>query len=177
MDKQRILLISFGQFDKKFLEKIAVAVNTAFELPVNIEVGYTDLVKFYDPARRQYDGNRLIQLIHSKYASENVKALGLFRVDLFIPILTFIIGQAVYNGNAGVVSLYRLKNELYGLKLDNELLFERFRKEIIHELGHMFGLKHCITPICVMRSSTYIEDVDEKMPRFCLKCREELDLK
>lgn len=174
MDKQQILLVSFGQFDKSLLHKIAGAVQTVFGLPVVVESGFTDLTKFYDPARRQYDGNRLIHFIHSEYQKDNRKTIGLFRVDLFIPVLTFIIGQAIYQGNAGVVSLFRLKNELYGLKKDENLLVERFIKEIIHELGHNFGLTHCITPTCVMRSSTYIEDVDQKDAHFCVKCREKL---
>lgn len=177
MDKQRILLISFGQFDKNFLQKIAAVIEAGFRMPVDIEIGFTDLARFYDPARRQYDGNRLIQFIHTEYGNNNRKAIGLFRVDLFIPILTFIIGQAVYKGNAGVVSLYRLKNELYGLKKNDALLFERFCKEIVHELGHTFGLTHCFSPACVMRSSTYIEDVDQKELRFCAKCREKLSEK
>jgi len=167
-------LVSFGQFDKILLQKIAGAVQVVFGLPVDIESGFTDLSGFYDPARRQYDGNRLIQFIHSEYGKNNRKTIGLFRVDLFIPVLTFIIGQAIYQGNAGVVSLFRLKNELYGLKINENLLVERFIKEIIHELGHTFGLIHCISPTCVMRSSTYIEDVDQKEAHFCVKCREKI---
>lgn len=145
-----------------------------FGVPVDVESGFTDLSRFYDPARRQYDGNRLIQFIHTQYGNDNRKTIGLFRVDLFIPILTYIIGQAIYKGNAGVVSLFRLKNELYGLKKDETLLVDRFVKEIIHELGHTYGLTHCISPACVMRSSTYIEDIDQKEGHFCTKCREKL---
>jgi archaemetzincin len=175
LDKQKIILISFGQFEKIFLEKIASAVKSTFGVTVETTANYSDLTVYYEPARRQYDGNRLLQYINNEYASSGKKAIGLFRVDLFIPILTYIIGQAVYKGNAGVVSLYRLKNELYGLKHDDSLLFERFKKEVIHELGHTFGLTHCFSPVCVMRSSTYIEDVDQKDIAFCLKCREKIN--
>ncbi|MFW6327329.1 MAG: archaemetzincin family Zn-dependent metalloprotease [Bacteroidota bacterium] len=174
MNKQRIILVSYGQFDKSILDKLASTVKERFGLETNIEVNYSDLSKFYDPARRQYDGNQLLKHVNAEFASENIKAVGLFRVDLFIPILTYIIGQAVYKGNAGVVSLFRLKNELYGIKKDDKLLFERFRKEIIHELGHIFGLIHCFSPSCIMRSSTYVEDVDQKDSVFCSKCADKL---
>jgi len=103
--------------------------------------------------------------------------MGLFRVDLFIPILTYIFGQAVLNGNTGIVSLFRMKNELYGLPQNNNLLIERFRKVVIHELGHTFGLIHCQYPNCVMRSSTYVEDIDQKKNFFCKNCQEELNRK
>lgn len=174
MNKQRILLVSYGQFEKKFLEKIAASVKDRFGYETDISISYADLAQFYDPARRQYDGNQLLNHIHTNYAAGYIKTMGLFRVDLFIPILTYIIGQAVYKGDAGAVSLFRLKNELYGMKRDDKLLFERFKKEVIHELGHTFGLTHCFSPSCVMRSSTYIEDVDQKNSIFCSKCYEKL---
>jgi len=174
LNKQRILIVSYGQFEKSFLEKIATSVKERFGYNTDISISYADLAKFFDPARRQYDGNQLLNHMHSEYSGGHIKAIGLFRVDLFIPILTYIIGQAVYKGNAGVVSLFRLKNELYGMKRDDKLLFERFKKEVIHELGHTFGLTHCFSPSCVMRSSTYIEDVDQKDSTFCLRCYEKL---
>lgn len=175
MSKQRILFISFGQFGSDFLEKVAAAVKSEFGVPVGFDINYGVLTSFYDPIRRQYNANGLIKFIHEKYGNNGSKTIGLFQVDLFIPILTFVIGQAVYKGNVGIVSLYRLKNELYGLKNDENLLFERFCKEIIHELGHTFGLTHCTSPVCVMRSSTYIEEVDEKNARFCATCKKQLD--
>lgn len=175
MSKERILFVSFGQFGSDFLEEIAAAVKSEFDIPVNFDIYYGELTGFYDPGRRQYNANELIKFIHEKYGSNGAKTIGLFQVDLFIPILTFVIGQAVYKGNVGIVSLFRLKNELYGLKKDEKLLFERFCKEVIHELGHTFGLTHCTSPVCVMRSSTYIEEVDEKNARFCANCRKQLD--
>ncbi|MBE0650109.1 MAG: archaemetzincin family Zn-dependent metalloprotease [Bacteroidales bacterium] len=175
MDTQGILLISHGQFEKEFLENIANDVAREFLLPVSIENSNINLDAFYDSARRQYDGNRLLK--HTELASPSpfLIKIGLFRVDLFIPILTYIFGQATLNGNAGIASLYRLKNELYGMEKDNELLVGRFKKVIIHELGHTFGLLHCHTPTCVMRSSTYVEDLDQKSSHFCTKCRDEIE--
>jgi len=174
LDKQKIVLISFGRFELGFFQRLAAAIQSELGIPVETAIDYSDLNNFYDPARRQYDGNKLIKYIHAEYNNDAIKTIGLFRVDLFIPILTYIFGQAIFKGNVGVVSLFRLKNELYGLKRNDNLLFERFLKEIIHELGHTFGLTHCVSPVCVMRSSTYIENVDEKTSHFCAKCREKL---
>ena len=174
MDKQKIVLISFGRFELGFFQRLAAAIQSELGIPVETAFDYSDLNNFYDPARRQYDGNKLIKYIHAEYNNDAIKTIGLFRVDLFIPILTYIFGQAIFKGNVGVVSLFRLKNELYGLKRNDNLLFERFLKEIIHELGHTFGLTHCVSPVCLMRSSTYIENVDEKTSHFCAKCRGKL---
>ncbi len=171
MNMQNITLISYRHFEQDFLEKIAEDVKREFFFSVNIEEGHIDLSEFYDPARRQYNGNELLQEVDSSVSSKSLKTLGLFHVDLFIPILTYIFGLAFLNGRTGIVSLYRLKNEHYGMKPDEKLLLDRFRKEVIHELGHTFGLKHCHIPSCVMRSSTYVEDLDQKNANLCPRCR------
>jgi len=88
--------------------------------------------------------------------------------------LTFIFGQAFLGGRTGIASLYRLSSERYGMIRENELLLNRFIKEVIHELGHTFGLIHCHYPTCVMRSSTYVEDIDQKEYHLCHNCRVEL---
>lgn len=176
MEKQGILLVSHGPFEKIFLEQIVNDLQIEFDLPVKIITNHIELSSFFDPARRQYDGNKLLKLLDSTFANEPIKTIGLFQVDLFIPILTFIFGQAIFRGKTGVASLYRLKNEQYGLTKNENLLFERFRKVIIHELGHTFGLVHCYVPNCVMRSTTYVEDIDQKNHRFCSKCHNELKL-
>lgn len=174
MANQNITLISFGYFDEYFLKNIAEAVAHEFLTAVNIKEGHLDLSEFYDPIRRQYNGARLLKEIDSKFSSDSGKTLGLFSVDLFIPILTYIYGQAFLNGRSGIASLYRLSNERYGMGTDENIIFERFRKEVIHELGHTFGLVHCYIPTCVMRSSTYVEDIDQKSAEICLKCRNEM---
>ena len=107
---------------------------------------------------------------------DSFKVMGLFNVDLFIPILTFIFGQAFLNGHSGIASVYRLTNERYGLPRNDQLLIERTKKEVIHEFGHTFGLIHCDNPACVMRSSTYLEDVDQKKLHLCHKCQTQLEI-
>jgi archaemetzincin len=174
MDHQNITLISFGFFDEVFLNKIADSVMHEYSFSVNIKEGHLDLSEYYDPVRRQYDGTRLLNKVDSAYSSDSNKTVGLFNVDLFIPILTYIFGQAFLKGRTGIASLYRLSNERYGMNSDDNFILDRFRKEVIHELGHTFGLIHCHIPVCVMRSSTYVEDIDQKSTHLCQKCRNEL---
>ncbi len=174
MDPDHITLISFGYSGKVLPKDIALDVEREFYLPVVVRTGYMDLSEFYDPARRQYNGNTILFKIDEEFASDGSKTVAIFSVDLFIPILTYIYGQAFLNGRAGIASIHRLGNELYGLPKNEEVLFERFRKEVIHELGHTFGLIHCHSTTCVMRSSTYVEDIDQKSHQLCNKCRAEL---
>ena len=174
--QQAITLITYGQFEAYCLSNLAESITNEYHLPVVIEDKYIDLSNFYDPARRQYDANKLLKEIELNSPAESLKNIGIFRVDLFIPILTYIFGQAYLNGRTGIVSLYRLRNELYGMEPNNESLYLRLKKVVIHELGHTFGLKHCHNPSCVMLSSTYMEDIDQKEAELCINCRRELGL-
>ncbi len=175
MNLQNITLVSFGYFEKDLLEKTAEAVRQEFHGIVNVREGHIDLSEFYDPARRQYNGNGLLKQVDALSFPDTIKTLGLFNVDLFIPILTFIFGQAFLGGRTGIASLYRFSNERYGMTGNELLMLDRFKKEVIHELGHTFGLIHCHNPTCVMRSSTYVEDIDQKEQQFCLHCRGNLE--
>jgi len=171
MNPEQIILMSFGHFEKDLLKMIVEDVEREFSLPVKTRSGHIDLSEFYDSSRRQYNGFSLLKEVDNKYSSDTEKTIVLFDVDLYIPILTYIFGQAYLNGRVGIASLYRLRNERYGLKHNEKILIERFRKEVIHELGHCFGLIHCHDPLCVMRSSTYVEDIDQKYHTLCHKCR------
>jgi archaemetzincin len=146
-----------------------------FGVEVSVEAYDLDISAYYNPVRRQYDANGLLGLVSGLADPRVLRTVGLFKVDIFIPILTYIFGQAGLNGNTGIASVYRLRNELYGLAKDNALLMERFSKVILHELGHTFGLIHCHNPVCIMRSSTYVEDIDQKEGRFCRSCRMKLE--
>jgi archaemetzincin len=171
MEVENIILISFGNFDQAMLDIVAVDVSNVFRAPAKIRDGNLDLSEFYDPARRQYNGTTLLKKVDLAFGSDQKKTIALFKVDLFIPILTYIFGQAYLKGRSGIVSVYRLSNEKYGLKADEKILTDRLRKEVIHELGHMFGLVHCTDSVCVMRSSTYVEDIDQKSHNLCRSCR------
>ncbi len=169
-----IIMVSFGYFDKQLLEALARHTEQVFPASISWREGLLDLGDYYDPSRRQYDGNRILKVIDERFGVESAKTIGLLSIDLFIPILTFIYGQAFLNGRCCIASNYRLSNERYGLPADEALMQNRFIKEIIHELGHTYGLIHCSHPDCVMRSSTYVEDIDQKGEDFCPHCKPKL---
>lgn len=168
---KNITFVTCDHFQENFSEKVVQLVETQFPLSINLSHHALDLNAFFDPHRKQYDANKLLRVIDQLSFPDSVKTIGLFRIDLYIPILTYIFGQAFLGGKSGIVSYYRLKNELYGLPNDEALLWKRFAKVIIHELGHCFGLKHCYIADCVMISSTYVEDLDQKSHAFCNRCK------
>lgn len=174
MPKTRIHIISFTFRDHQFLEQVRHAVSHEFGVAVKIREGHMDLTRHLDPTRKQYQADEILQQFHQHYSNGHKKVLGIFNVDLFIPILTFIYGQAYLNGDAGIASTYRLNPSRYGMPEDQQLLCTRTIKEVIHELGHTYGLIHCHHPGCVMNSSTYVEDIDQKDASFCSSCHSKL---
>ena len=101
-----------------------------------------------------------------------VRRLGVTCVDLYVPILTFVFGEAEVGGARAVVSFHRLRQEFYGLPGNPELERERLLKEAVHELGHTLELTHCDDYRCAMAPSHSVEWIDLKESVFCPDCRE-----
>lgn len=129
-----------------------------------------DLSAAYNLTRKQFNSSLILLQLVNNHPKDAFRILGVTDVDLFIPILTFVFGEAQLNGPGAVVSVHRLNNKFYGLPENEELMRERLIKEALHELGHTYGLVHCLTPGCVMNSSTYVEDIDQKTWNFCRFC-------
>ena len=132
----------------------------------------------YDPRRRQYNSSVLLkQLLGSLRSGIDPagKIIGVIDEDIFSPIFTFVFGEAVKNGDVGLISLKRLRQEYYGMPRDAGLLRKRILKSMLHELGHLLGLVHCRNTSCVMWKCTSIRGLDGKAERFCADCRARLD--
>lgn len=128
----------------------------------------------YDPSRGQYKSVEIIKAVARSAPPDAERILGVTEGDLAIPTLTFVFGQAQLDGKVAVVSLARLRQEFYGLPGDDNVFRERMVKEVLHELGHTFGLTHCVQSTCVMSLATHIGLVDSKEQRYCARCGEHL---
>jgi archaemetzincin len=137
------------------------------------ETGAT-FFSLHDPASNQHNSSGLLLQLISDTPPDTFKILGITELDLFIPIFTFLFGEAQLNGKGALVSTHRLHNQFYGIPENKELLKNRLLKEGIHELGHTFGLIHCFTLKCVMKSSTYVEEIDQKSTDFCRLCEQKI---
>jgi archaemetzincin len=124
----------------------------------------------YDAGRGQYQSVDIMKALAQAAPRDTARLLGVTEVDLAIPMLSFLFGQAQLEGSVAVISLCRLRQEFYGLPADEELLRERTVKETLHELGHTFGLTHCREPKCAMSLATHIGLVDQKAERYCARC-------
>ncbi len=171
MSPIRIIPLQFSSVDT--LERMLNVLSNRFKMETRLSSYHMDLTPFFNPVRSQYNANEIIHKL-LPLTGENDKIVGVTDLDLFIPVLSYIFGQAYLGGSIALVSGHRLDNRRYGLAGDAKLYSERIIKCIVHELGHAFGLKHCLKPGCVMVSTTYVEEMDQKSDRFCPTCQEVL---
>jgi archaemetzincin len=132
------------------------------------------------PSRSQYNSSTILSRL-AAFAPGNPehsgwRLVGVTPVDLYVPVLTFVFGEAQVGGPCAIVSTHRLRQEFYGLPPDAGLLRQRLLKEAAHELGHTFDLLHCDDYSCAMAASHSVEWIDLKSPRFCADCTRRLNL-
>ena len=140
-----------------------------FGLPLrDMEIPSVDFA--YDAERRQWSSIEILQMLARICPGDAAKLLAVTDRDLFVPVLTFVFGQAQLAGRIAVCSLARLRQEFYGLAPNPELLVHRAATEALHETGHLFGLVHCADRRCAMSLATNVRQIDRKEAAFCAPC-------
>ena len=166
-----VRLLPVGTIAASRLEDLCAAIPTA--LPVRCEILpiRLDPTPTYHPERQQFHSSEILQHMQRLVGRDDWRVLGVAEVDLYIPILKYVFGEAQMGGPCAVVSTFRLRQEFYGLEADQALLQERLIKEAIHELGHTLHLHHCQDYVCAMASSHSVEWIDLRASKLCEACR------
>jgi archaemetzincin len=160
--------------DGDMLERVRQEVETTFALPTRLAAVNDPPGDTLDPRRGQHSSTRILRWILTSAPPGVGKVLGVTDLDLFIPVLTFVFGEAQVSGLAAVVSTARLRLTYDERPAPAALVEARLLKECLHELGHTFGLVHCPDGTCLMSRSNSILDVDQKRAAFCRDCRQRL---
>lgn len=167
----RIQLLAIGGIDPTLLGTLGQALEKEFSARSEILPARLNPLPSLHPERQQYHSTEILNRMQREFAPGSGRLLGVTALDLYIPILTFVFGEAQLHGGCAVVSTYRLRQEFYGLPPDLALLEERLVKESVHELGHTFGLRHCDNYECAMAASHAVEAIDLKGRNLCPGCR------
>ena len=165
-----ITLIPINDADLEITDFLALSLCDIFQTHCAIRPAILPLKRYFCKERHQYHSTRILaELLPHAQASKN-QILGLVDVDIYTPIFTYIFGEAQLGKQCALVSVYRLRQQFYGLPDDNNLFLQRCEKEAVHELGHTLGLIHCPNFECVMHYGRTIDDVDLKRNIFCPDC-------
>lgn len=104
-----------------------------------------------------------------------VVLMGITERDLFPrPEWNYVFGYASYEDGVGVTSIYRFAN---GNLIDSNFndSFQRLIKISSHEIGHMFGISHCLNANCVMNGTSTLTETDFHYARACSLCQRKLN--
>uniref|UniRef100_A0A3B3ZKK9 Archaemetzincin-2 n=1 Tax=Periophthalmus magnuspinnatus TaxID=409849 RepID=A0A3B3ZKK9_9GOBI len=127
--------------------------------------------------------------------------IGITMIDLYPKdSWNFVFGQASLSSGMGVFSFARYDDNFYRsyagrlkkqqkLKKDDYSVFDgyyiptisstlllRSSKTMTHEIGHMFGIRHCQWLSCVMQGSNHLEESDRRPLDFCPICLRKLQV-
>jgi len=167
---KKLHLLPVGMVDAQLLEWLSQALYEKFRVPAEVLSPALDPAFALHAERQQHHSSEILGAMQRRIGSNTWRLLGVTGHDLYIPILTFVFGEAQLGGSGAVVSYHRLRQEFYGLPSDLDLLANRLLIESVHELGHTLHLTHCHEYRCAMSSSHAVEYIDLKDSGFCDDC-------
>jgi len=165
-------LLPIGNVDEGLLKDLCPPIEEALRVPCRVLPVRQDPEFAFHGERQQYHSSEILQRMQHFLSADSWRMLGIGAVDMYIPILTFVFGEAQMGGPCAVVSAHRLRQEFYGLPSDRKLFRQRLIKEAVHEVGHTLSLTHCDDYRCAMASSHAVEWIDLKESALCPTCRD-----
>ncbi len=166
-----IYVISFDFPYRRALLYLLRNIKEIFGIDVRLsESSLRTLMPAYNRDREQFHAGTILGILNTFTFPHMKKLIAVLDKDIYEDGMNFIFGEAVVGGTRAVVSSYRLRTD------DEDLFNERLCKEVNHELGHTFGLKHCHNKGCVMNFSNSVMEVDLKSRFFCRECSNKLRL-
>ena len=153
-----------------------------FQLKVRVLPEISDSSFPKDQKRIGSNGNEqllagyiLDDIVSKKLPNDGLVIMGITQKDLFPkPEWNYVFGLASYEKGTGVTSIYRFHNG--NLTDDNfNKSLERSIKISSHEIGHMFGISHCLHANCVMNGTNSLSETDYHFARACSLCQKKLN--
>jgi len=170
LSEHSIVISPVGAVDIELFKPISIEINRIFGYKTEIIPLLQDVSFALDPKRKQHHSTPILEKLEEAAPVQAIKVIGITSVDLFIPILTHVYGEAQIGGAACIISTHRLAEGL-SLAADKDTYHGRVAKEAVHELGHTFKLRHCKDNACIMHYCRSIKDVDRKSEQLCRYCK------
>ncbi|AWK04932.1 Zn-dependent protease [Flavobacterium crocinum] len=176
-----IYLKPIGKFDSSQLKQIELVrqyLQIFFQLETKVlENASNDIIpnkarRIGDVGQEQFlAGYILTDVLKEESPDKRIALMAVTEKDLYPkPEWNYVFGLASYSEKIAVSSMYRMQKEA-----DFNLCLERLLKICSHEIGHMFGLHHCIVANCVMNGTNSMTETDSNSIRLCSLCQRKLN--
>ena len=167
----RVGVVPLGDVPPLIGKVIADNIYAFFDLQAEILTCLPLPPEALDKSRMQFDAGQILQVLEKEAFCGYDKIIGVLSADLFVPIFTYVLGEARQAGRCALVSIFRLDEKVPSGSNGAARLLERCAKVALHELGHLFDLTHCGDPYCLMHISSDALDLDQRRISLCRYCR------
>jgi archaemetzincin len=178
--RRTIYIVPLGDLGRAAppLDLLADFTRAHFQLPVRVlpAIAVDDI----GARTRRHDGRRqmlatgVLDYLRSILPADAYCLVGLTAVDLYPePSWSFVFGMASFRERVGVYSIARYHPPAGGRDAASWVR-SRALKVMAHEIGHMFGMEHCIHYECVMNGSNHLAETDRRPMNLCPVCLRKL---
>lgn len=154
-----VALMPIGEVKDETIEVAMKSIESAYGWRVDLMEPRELPEKAYYKPRKRYRAEKLLDWLIERKPREADKIMGLTEVDISTTKGKHedwgICGLALLDGEAAVVSTFRIKRKLGKVKGQerHEKYLARLTDLTAHEFGHNLGLEHCPTEGCIMEDA------------------------
>lgn len=168
-----IVLQPLGNFPGELLSFLQDSIGRFYPAKVVIATGKPISSSFYYLPRNRYRADSIIQWLKKIKPLNTQVIAGITAYDISVTkgeIKDYgIMGLGYQPGDASITSIFRLKRD----NPTERLLKQRLLKTVVHEVGHNFGLQHCINKHCIMADAEGRLNQDNESG-FCSNCKKKI---
>ena len=150
---------------------IAAHIHAYFQIQADVLEAMPLPTGAFNAERVQYDAAKILSHLENKSFEGYEKIIAVLGRDLFVPVFSYVMGEARQDGRCALISLFRLEDDLPTGKPVPPQLIERCAKAALHEIGHLFNLIHCSDPLCLMHLAGDARELDRRSFNLCRYCK------
>ncbi|XP_005350705.1 archaemetzincin-2 isoform X1 [Microtus ochrogaster] len=196
----RVISEEYIKWLKGYCEAFFYGLTVKFLEPVSVSATRCAFRVNEHTQNLQIHAGHILAFLKKKKPQDAFCIVGITMIDLYPrDSWNFVFGQASLTDGVGIFSFARYGKDFYSTRyegtvkhprrtsssdysiFDNyynpeitSILLWRSCKTLTHEIGHIFGLRHCQWLACLMQGSNHLEESDRRPLNLCPICLRKL---